>query len=408
MKDPLEEAGVDVTTRAAKATLLLVLLGVVVLVIARPSARYTMAIIFGIVAMVILHEAGHYYVAKRSGMKVTEFFVGFGPRLWSFRRGETEYGVKAILLGGYVRVIGMTNLEDVDPADEPRTFRRASYRDRFLLTIAGVTVNFLLALVLFFVVIAGQGLASANPTTTVSAVVAKSAASRGGFQAHDRIVAVGGQPTPNWNALKQAIESHGGVPTPFVVERGHQLVTLTTTPARQDGKGFLGVAPNQPVRYRHVGILGAVPQSFRAFGDLTAGTGRAFAHLVSPAGVRQYSKNFTTNGSSSSTSTQSRPVSIIGIVDQGSNLVNGNPWALLWLLGGISLILALFNLLPVLPFDGGHAVVVLYEWIASKVQHRDVRVDFRKLMPVTAVVLVALLTLSLSAAFLDVRQAFGS
>jgi membrane-associated protease RseP (regulator of RpoE activity) len=408
VKDPLEDAGVDVTTRAAKATLLLVLLGVVVLVVARPSARYTVAIIVGIVAMVVLHEAGHYLVAKRSGMKVTEFFVGFGPRLWSFRRGETEYGVKAILIGGYVRVVGMTNLEDVDPADEPRTFRRASYRDRFLLTIAGVTVNFLLALLLFFVVIAGQGLASANPNTTVTSVVAKSAAAQGGFRAHDRIVEVGGQPTPSWAALKQAIESHGGTPTTFVVERGHGLVTLTATPARHDGKGFLGVAPDQPVHYRHVGVLGAVPESFRSFADLTAGTGRAFAHLVSPAGVRQYSRNFTSNAPSSTTSTQTRPVSIIGIVDQGSNLVNGNPWALLWLLGGISLILALFNLLPVLPFDGGHAVVVVYEWLASKVQHREVRVDFRKLMPVTAVVLVALLTLSLSAAFLDVRQAFGS
>jgi membrane-associated protease RseP (regulator of RpoE activity) len=100
-------------------------------------------------------------------------------------------------------------------------------------------------------------------------------------------------------------------------------------------------------------------------------------------------------------------MSLIGIVDQGSSVVNGHPWALLWLLGGISLILALFNLLPVLPFDGGHAVVVLYEWIASKMTHHEVRVDYRKLMPVSAVVLVLLLTLSLSAAFLDVRQAFG-
>jgi membrane-associated protease RseP (regulator of RpoE activity) len=407
VKDPLEEAGVDVTTRGARATLLAVLLGIVVLVVAKPSARYTMAIIFGIVAMVVLHEAGHYLVAKRSGMKVTEFFVGFGPRLWSFRRGETEYGVKAILLGGYVRVVGMTNLEEVDPGDEARTFRRASYLDRFLLTIAGVTVNFLLALVLFFVVIAGQGLPFANPTTTVNAVVAKSAAANGGFRTNDRIVDVAGVPTPSWNALKKAIESRGGVPTTFVVERDHQLVTLTATPARQGGKGFLGVSPSQPVHYHHVGILDAVPQSFRSFADLTTGTGRAFAHLVSPAGVQQYSKNFTSNVPASSPTSANRPRSIIGIVDEGSNLVNGNPWALIWLLGGISLILALFNLLPVLPFDGGHAVVVGYEWIASRLAHREVRVDFRKLMPVTAVVLVALLTLSLSAAFLDVRQAFG-
>ena len=96
------------------------------------------------------------------------------------------------------------------------------------------------------------------------------------------------------------------------------------------------------------------------------------------------------------------------MIDTGSDLVGGNLWLIALLLGQISFILAVFNLLPILPFDGGHAVVVVYEWLASKVRHREVRVDFRKLMPVTAVVLVALLTLSLSAAFLDVRQAFGS
>ena len=76
--------------------------------------------------MIMLHEAGHYVMAKRSGMKVTEFFLGFGPRLWSFRKGETEYGVKAIPAGGYVRIIGMSNLEEVDPEDEPRTYRAAT------------------------------------------------------------------------------------------------------------------------------------------------------------------------------------------------------------------------------------------------------------------------------------------
>jgi membrane-associated protease RseP (regulator of RpoE activity) len=407
VKDPLEEAGVDVTSRGAKATLLIVLLGIATLLVARPSSRYTIAIILGIVAMVVLHEAGHYLVAKRSGMQVTEFFVGFGPRLWSFRRGETEYGIKAILVGGYVRVVGMTNLEEVE-GDESRTFRRASYRDRFLLTIAGVSVNVLIAIVLFFVVIAVQGIGSANPTTTVSSVETKSAADRGGLRGGDTIVAVDGAATPTWNRLKHAIETHGGQAVTISVVRDHQPVDLRTTLGVQNKKGFLGVSPTQPVSYRQVGILDAVPESFRSVADITSGTARGFAHLVSPAGVSQYSQNFSSNAPAANTpAAENRPRSIIGIVDQGSSLVNGNPWALVWLLGGISLILALFNLLPVLPFDGGHAVVVLYEWIASKVQHREVRVDFRKLMPVTAVVLVLLVTLSLSAAFLDVRQAFG-
>lgn len=405
MKDPLEDSGVEVS-RGARASLLLVLLGLVVLLVARPSTRYSVAIIVGIILMVILHEAGHYVVAKRAGIKVTEFFVGFGPRLWSFRRGETEYGVKAILVGGYVRTVGMTNLEEVDPADEPRTFRRARYGDRLLLTLAGVSVNILIAFVLFFVVIAGQGRLATGPNTTVDTVEVRSAADAAGLRGGDRIVGVEGHPISSWNDLKTAIENRPGQPTAIEVVRDGQTVTLTATLTKQGGKGFLGVSPGEA--YRPVGVLGAIPESFKQIADLTTGTAGAVAHLVSPSGVAQYSQNFTSKApAASSTAAQDRPVSIIGIVTQGSQLVNGNVWALLWLLGSISLLLALFNLLPVLPFDGGHAVVVCYEWVASKFQHRDVRVDFRKLMPVTAVVLMLLVTLSLSAAFLDVRQAFG-
>jgi membrane-associated protease RseP (regulator of RpoE activity) len=415
VKDPFEEPGVDVDgdRRGATATLLIVLAGLAVLFIVRPSTRSGLAIIVGIVAMVMLHECGHYLVAKRSGMKVTEFFLGFGPRLWSFRRGETEYGVKAIPAGGYVRVVGMTNLEEVDAADDARTFRRGSYRDRFLLTIAGVSVNALIAFVLFFVVVAGEGRIAEGPNTTVSTVVTHSAAAGAGFHNGDRIIGVDNKPISSWNGLKAAIEPRANEATSFTVVRDHQVVTLDATPARQAGKGFLGIGPG--TQYRSVGILGAVPQSLRSMGDITTGTAAAFGHLLSPAGVASYAKNFTSSSATSSTSSssgsssssQDRPVSIIGIVTQGSQIVNGNIWALLWLLGAISLILALFNLLPVLPFDGGHAVVVLYEWIASTIRGHEVRVDFRKLMPLTAVVLVLILTLSLSAAFLDVRQAFG-
>ncbi len=404
MKDPLEES-VEVS-RGARASLLIVLLGLVVLLVARPSTRYSVAIVAGIVIMVILHEAGHYVVAKRAGIKVTEFFVGFGPRLWSFRRGETEYGVKAILIGGYVRTVGMTNLEEVDPADEPRTFRQARYGDRLLLTLAGVSVNVLLALLLFFVVIAGQGRLATGPNTTVDTVETHSAADTAGLRGGDRILSVEGHAIHSWNDLKAAIEARPDQPTALVVDRDGQPVTLTATLAKQGGKGFLGVSPGEA--YRSVGVLGAIPESFKQIADLTTGTAGAVAHLVSPSGVAQYSQNFTSKApAASSAAAQDRPVSIIGIVTEGSQLVNGNVWALLWLLGSISLLLALFNLLPVLPFDGGHAVVVGYEWIASRVQHRTIRVDFRKLMPVTAVVLMLLVTLSLSAAFLDVRQAFG-
>src|SRR5947208_804580 len=119
MKDPLEEAGAEVDRRGATRILVLLVVALVALFVLDSGARTAILLVVGIVVMVMLHEAGHYAMAKRSGMKVTEYFLGFGPRLWSFRRGETEYGVKAIPAGGYVRIVGMTNLEEGDPAQEP-------------------------------------------------------------------------------------------------------------------------------------------------------------------------------------------------------------------------------------------------------------------------------------------------
>jgi membrane-associated protease RseP (regulator of RpoE activity) len=406
VKDPLEEASVDVDRRGASFILIAVVVGLLLLAIVRPGARDALAIIVGIILMVMLHEAGHFIAARRAGMKASEFFVGFGPRLWSFRRGETEYGVKAIPAGGYVRILGMSNLEDVDPEDEPRTFRRGTTKHRLIVVMAGVTVNALIAFFLFFIVIAGQGRVVDHPTTTVSSVVAKSAAAEAGMRVGDKIVAVDGKPTKGWNALKSAIESHGGKATTFTVVRDGLKIDLHATPKLDGGQGFLGVGPT--TAYRDVGVFEAVPESFRAMGTITVGTAEGIGHLFSPSGVEQYSQNFTSAAPKAGTAaSDARPRSLIGIVDEGSSIVNGNVWALLWLLGAISLILALFNVLPLLPFDGGHAAVVVYEWAASKVKGREVRVDFRKLMPVTAVVLVVFLTLGLSAMFLDVRQAIG-
>jgi membrane-associated protease RseP (regulator of RpoE activity) len=124
MKDPLEESTVEVTREGATRFLAVFVAALVALAVFVPGSRIPLAIVVGIVIMVMLHEAGHYIMAKRAGMKVTEFFLGFGPRIWSFRKGETEYGLKAIPAGAYVRIIGMHNLDPVAPEDEPRAFYR--------------------------------------------------------------------------------------------------------------------------------------------------------------------------------------------------------------------------------------------------------------------------------------------
>lgn len=400
MKDPLEDVQLSETRRGNFVVLGVILVGVLWLFV---SAPWVAAIIVGLGVMIMLHEAGHLVAARWSGMKATEYFVGFGPRLWSFRRGETEYGVKAIPAGGYVRIIGMSNLEEVPPEDEPRTFRRASTRHRLVVILAGVTVNALLALVLFTVAIAGEGRVVEGPSTTVRRVVAGSAAADAGLRPGDELVAVDGTPVESWDDLKAAIEARGGELTIFTVSRGDRTVEIEAVPSERDGEGFLGVAPGSEVR--RVGLLAAVPEGFRAMGDVTVGTVKGIGKIFSPSGVQRYSKNFTSDApKEGSQADLERPRSLIGIVDEGSSVVAGDIWALLWLLGAISLVLALFNLIPLLPFDGGHAVVVIYEAIASRIRGRTVRVDFRKLMPVTAVVLAIFLTLGVSAMVLDIRD----
>src|SRR5947209_7302931 len=140
----------EVSSRAALVRLLVAVAAVVGITLATGTFS-TMAVIIALLVMIMLHEFGHFVTAKAAGMKVTEFFVGFGPRLWSVRKGETEYGVKALPLGGYVRIIGMNNLEDVDPADEPRAYRQQPFWRRMSVAVAGSTMHFLLAFVLLVV-----------------------------------------------------------------------------------------------------------------------------------------------------------------------------------------------------------------------------------------------------------------
>jgi membrane-associated protease RseP (regulator of RpoE activity) len=319
--------------------------------------------------------------------------------------------VKAIPAGGYVRIVGMSNLEDVDPDEEARTFRHGTFGNRLTVILAGVTVNLILAFLLIYVALIGRGLPD-TLEANVSRVVPDSPAAAAGIRDGDRIIAIDGQRLDVDRDIAEALRDRVGRPTTMVVERGNGTVTVTAVPKERsssDKSGIIGVSVGQSVSsYRSFNPIEAAPESFSTIGQITRDTGAGIGRLFSPAGIERYSKNFTGDApKQGSPASNERPRSIVGIVDIGGDLVGGNVWSLLFLLGAINLIVALFNLIPLLPFDGGHAAVVIYEQVASKIRGREVRVDFRKLVPVTALVLVVFLTLGLSAMFLDIRQIFS-
>jgi membrane-associated protease RseP (regulator of RpoE activity) len=404
VKDPLEEVQVAETPRSGTAFLAILVGGLFLLAIAVPGSRTPLIIIAGIVVMVMLHELGHFLMARRAGMKATEFYLGFGrPKLFSFRRGETEFGIKPIALGGYVRIIGMTNLEEVDPADEARTFRQGSYGNRLKVILAGVTMNFLLAFVLFFVVIAGQGQVSEGPSTTIGSIVSGSAAKAAGLEKGDRLVAVDGKAVKNWDGLVSVIQHSGNKPLTITVERDGHTTDIAATPKEEAGIGFLGISPR--TNFRSVGFLEAIPESFNTMGKVLTGTGQAFQHV--PDVFKDLNTTPAPTTGPGSQQSLERPRSIVGIVDVGSQIA-GNVWGMLALLGLVSFSLGLINLLPILPFDGGHAAVVLFEWIASKIRGRRIQVDYQKLVPITYAFMVLFLAFAVSTVLLDVRDAIGS
>src|SRR4029453_1811673 len=172
-----------------------------------------LVVILGIVVMIFLHELGHYVTAKWAGMKVTEFFIGFGPKIWSFRRGETEYGLKVVPAGAYVRIIGMNTLDEVDPVDEPRTYRQKSFPKRLLVVSAGSLMHFAQAFVLLVILLGvvgfpGRGGApppARAPAWQINTVEDDSPAQAAGLKEDDLVVAVNGQPVSHFDELSDAL-----------------------------------------------------------------------------------------------------------------------------------------------------------------------------------------------------------
>lgn len=364
---------------------------------------WAVLVIGALLMMIFLHELGHFLTARRAGMKVSEFFLGFGPRIWSFRRGEVEYGLKAIPAGAYVRILGMNNLEEVDPAEEHRTYRSKGYWSRLSVATAGSAMHFLLAFVLLFTALVFFGRQTAD-NWVVNRLTVDSPAVAAGVQVGDRVVAVDGVPVEEFDDLTEAVRARPGETVPLVIQRDGETLELTVVLADRNPAGepvgFLGVGPDYP--YAKKPLLTAVRDTFTGYGEVAwqsvAGLGRVF----SPGGLQDYVDNLSGRPSDEGVS-DSRLVSPVGAVQIGAQFASNGMADLLIFLAAINIFIGIFNLVPLLPFDGGHVAIATYEAIRSR-HGRRYHADVTKLLPLTYAVVVVLLLLFLGNLYLDISD----
>jgi membrane-associated protease RseP (regulator of RpoE activity) len=384
---------------------------------------FALGVVIFVVAVlisVILHEAGHFLTAKKFGMKATQFFIGFGPTIWSTQRGETEYGVKAFPFGAFVRITGMTTLDEVDPADEPRSMRNKPAWQRAIVMVAGSFMHFALAFVLLLFLALGIGQVVPSNSTTVGSISTcvpatlkafdegSCAGSKGGSPAlvaglkpGDKIIAIAGKPvrSDNWNQLGTVIRAQpAGRPVAVTVLRNGKQLTLRVSPATVRGRhgSYLGIG--EAVVFQRYSPVGAVTFAGSAFGQVLVGSADAFAKLPAAipdlfAGVGCHRTNCKTRADTPAGDVSS----VYGAADiAGQAVASGGGWEysvsdLLLIVISLNIFIGAFNLLPLLPLDGGHLAVIIYEriraWLARLFGRPDPGlVDLQKLVPVSVMV----------------------
>jgi len=432
-----------------------------------------LVVIGAFVVMLVLHELGHLLVARWSGMQVTEYFIGFGPRIWSMRRGETEYGVKAIPAGAYVRITGMSSMEEVAPVDEHRSFRAQSFPRRVAVAFAGSGMQFLLAIALLTVLFTTIGRPDSS-SWEVGVVVEGSTAQSLGVVSGDQVEKVAGVSVEDFEKFGEVVRASTGHLVPFEInhegtsfvrtarlnerltvigaaafaglQEGDQLVSVDHAPVRywsdlpaslegqgpvrvealrygQDTvvlmvainklpteamavSGFFGVSPQRPLVTEN--IVSATGQAVSEVAELVAASAKALVKFFTPGGIADFVRGTVSSdggeaadGVALTSEDENRLLSIYGAARLGSAAFESGIYQFIWFMVLINVFIAVFNLVPLLPFDGGHIAIAIYERLRS-FGGRDYRADASKLLPLTWVVLMFLLSLSALALFRDI------
>lgn len=406
----------------------------------------------GLMLSIALHELGHLIPAKRFGVKVSEYFVGFGSTLWSRTRGETTYGIKAFPLGGYVRLVGMVPPGDVvkpvtargwrrdliDDAraaseaeigpDRDRAFYRLSWWKKAIVMTGGPFVNLVIAALLFTVVFSGIG--SYTQTLTVRDTVAcvpvdgtvdcapgdpVSPAVVAGIQAGDTFVSVDGVAVTSWADVAEYVSQSPGETVDMTVMRGGALVNLTLTPAARQQAASDGSGATETVGY-----MGVFSQVERARQPLTTGldiTGQYIGQTVTV--ITQLPQQLWHVSRAALGLEQRSQESVMGLVGVGrvAGEVGANNAAgvtaldkvaqMLLLLGGLNLALFVFNMIPLVPLDGGHIASAFWQaiknrWARARHLAHPAPVDVARMMPLAYSVFGVLIVMSLVLVVADI------
>ena len=366
----------------------------------------TLAFVIALLLSVMVHEFGHYLTAKRFGMKVTEFFLGFGKRIWSFTRGETEFGIKAIPAGGYCRIEGMTPRDEMPAGEESRAFYGASTLQKLIVLGAGSFAHFIIGFLLIFSILFGVGVNAL--LSDITQVSPNSAAAAAGFQPGDKIVEVEGVKVTDWYQDAKVIATSGGRELSFNVERDGQIISLNASPTylESEKRYLLGVVTK--VGTKREGFITSVKDSVRATGVLTRESAKALIAL--PTKVPQLIRQ--TFGDE-----KRDPNGLVGVVGAarvsgdaiGSQKLNSTErfGTFLLLVASLNIFVGLFNLLPLLPLDGGHMAVAIADAIRAffarlRGRPRPAAIDVNVLTPLTMGVFAVLAVLTVILLIADI------
>jgi membrane-associated protease RseP (regulator of RpoE activity) len=368
-----------------------------------------LAFVVALLVSVMIHEFGHYLTARRFGMRVSEFFLGFGTRIWSRQRGETEFGIKAIPAGGYCRIEGMTPDDQMPEGEEGRAFYRASAGKKLIVLGAGSFLHFVLGYLLLFILLAGVGVNQVLPV--IDTVAPNSAAAAAGFQKGDEIIAINGDRNTDWQSQLTKIRNSQGKELIFTVKRDGMEMDISAAPRMtdiEDGKSRYVLGIINEFGTKRLSPITSISDAAELTWTFTSASAKALVQLPTkiPAlwGQTFGGEERDENGL----------VGVVGVArvsgqvsSSGELTTSQRIGTFILIVASLNIFVGLFNLLPILPLDGGHMAVAIADAIRTFIARLRGRpapaaIDIKVLTPITAVVFVVLAALTVLLLIADI------